>query len=316
MNPRRKPTPVRLTWPLNETTASTLTPDVHAALAAWTPAAAAPAHIIDWSRAAAAGLRPGSASTATRYARAILRHATRLHDLGIDPTTGNEAFETTHIEATIASTLAQLPASTRANETSALRKAARTLGGTAAAVAGGAGRPTSSTPYAPHQAQQLLIAALHLPSARRRKELTCMVTLSLGAGLHTQEICALTAGDITFNADSILVPTGIGAIPVLNAYAGALREVLTDQPATAPLIDNTSDVGVGAMNAYGISHGMTGWNIWRAVATWRTHQLSRVPLPVLARGLRLSARYLSGLLEHCPEVTDEQLLALRDADSA
>ena len=83
-----------------------------------------------------------------------------------------------------------------------------------------------------------------------------------------------------------------------------------------PLIGNTSDVGIGAMNSYGISHGMTDWNIWRAVATWRVYQLSRVPLPVLARGLRLSPRYLSGLLEHCPAVDDQQLRHLRDSETA
>jgi integrase len=241
----------------------------------------------------------------------------RLHGLGIDPTVSSETFSPAHIEATIAGEFSRLPASTRANETSALRKAARLLGlHSPQADVASAGRAASSTPYTATEAEALLISALHLPSARRRKELTCMVALSLGAGLSTQEISALHVGDINTGAGGATVTTSIGAIPILSTYVQALHEVLADQPEAAKIISNTSDVGIGAMNAYGISHGMTGWNIWRAVATWRVYQLSRVPLPVLARGLRLSPRYLAGLLEHCQGVDDLQLDSLSDSETA
>lgn len=232
MNPRRKPAPVRLEWPLPDTIADMLPSDVLAALTAWSPKADADATIVDWARAAAAHLRPQSANTATRYARAILRHGIRLHDLGMDPTS-SDAFTPAHIEATIAAVFSGLPASTRANETSALRKAGRLLGPhTPKATGAGATRASSSTPYSGTEAEALLINALHLPSARRRRELTCMVALSLGAGLNAQEICALHVGDICTGADGSTVTTSTGAIPVLTDYTSALHEVLVAVGAT------------------------------------------------------------------------------------
>lgn len=245
-------------------------------------------------------------------ARAALRHANRLAADGI-PLSAEQALTPAQVEHTIATVFHPEASAAGTSRAGALRAAARTLNPAAwPAMTPGAGRKPPAAPYTSGEAAALLDTATKLSSARRRRELTAVVALTCGAGLTGAEAARTSWADITCGDGAVSVHVDGRTIPVLSAYAPALAAAAEGQDPSAGVLANTTDNGVWALHDYARSHGMAGWDVWRATNTWRVHQLSRVPLPVLARGLALSPAHLAGLLAHCPTPDDEALTALAD----
>lgn len=306
---RRKPRTVVLAWPHPD--ADEECPRA-ARLSRWTPTGDHTDGVVAFARALA-WLSGADVQQLPSVARAALRHADRLVSDGI-PLDAAQGLSQAQVEHTIATAVRPGSSPGATATATLLRAAARTVYPSGwPAAAPGAGRKAPAAPYSPAEAAALLDVATSLRSKRRRREMTAMVALACGAGLTGAEVGRTRWADITFDGDAASVSAAGRTIPILSAYAPALASAAAGQDPDAHVLANTTGNGVWGLHTYAREHGMDGWDVWRATNTWRVHQLCRVPLPVLARGLGLSPAHLAGLLAHCPEPDDDALAALGDA---
>ena len=282
-----------------------------AQLNAWTPSSRHTDETLAFARAVAwLSGQDGQRLLAT--ARAALRHANRLATDGI-PLTAEQALPPIQVEHTAATVFRPGASATGTAHAGALRAAARTIHPSSwTTTTPGAGRKPPAAPYTPDEAAALLDAAKSVRSKRRRRELAAFVALTCGAGLTGTEVSRLTWADITPKDTGATVSVAGRRVPVLSAFAAALMGAADGQDAGAGVLTNTTDNGVWLVHDYARTHGMPDWDVWRATNTWRVHQLSRVPLPVLARGANLSPAHLAGLLVYCPAPDDTSLALLGD----
>lgn len=300
-----------LTWPPKDAESR---PTLASKLATWSPTGSASAETVDWARAVAWGAGTTSVPAAMRTARAALRHAERLvaDGIGLDAPT---ALAAPQVEHTIATVFAKRTPATRAYSARALRIAATVLnpsGGWTPAAAPARRRPPS-VPYTDAEQARLLDVACHLKSSRRRAELTAAVALMCGAGLTGPEVARCTFDDINVDTEGRVRVTVAGRqLPVRARFAEGLASLSADAAAGTPVWVNSTDSAVCRLHAYARSHGMAIWDPWRATNAWRVFQLGRVPLPVLARGLTISASHVAGLLNYCPIPDGDAMAALFD----
>lgn len=300
-----------LTWPPND---AATRPPLASKLSDWSPTGSASAETVDWARAVAWRAGTHSAAATMRTARAALRHAERLTADGV-ALDGSSALSSAQVEHTIATVSTKRTPATRAYAAGALRSAAATINpsGGWTPPAEPVGRRPPTAPYTDAEQAHLLDVARHLQSARRRAELTAAVALMCGAGLTGQEVARCSFDDIDTDAEGRVKVTVAGRqLPVRARFAGALASLSAAAASGAPVWVNSSDSAVCTMHAYARSHGMAIWDPWRATNAWRVFQLGRVPLPVLARGLTISASHVAGLLNFCPNPDGDALAALCD----
>lgn len=306
---RRKRRTVVLAWPHPDAVEEC---PRAARLSRWTPTGDHTGEAVAFARAVA-WLSGADVQQLPSVARAVLRHADRLVSDAI-PLDAAQGLSHAQVEHTIATVVRPGTSPGATSTATLLRGAARTVHPAGwPAAAPGAGRKAPAAPYSPAETAALLDVATSLRSKRRRREMTAVVALACGAGLTGTEITRTRWADITYDGDAVFVCVAGRTVPVLSAYAAAVTGAADGQDPEAKVLVNTSDNGVAALHSYAREHGMDCWDIWRATNTWRVHQLCRVPLPVLARGLGLSAAHLAGLLAHCPEPDDDALAALGDA---
>ena len=305
---RRKPRPVVLTWPHPDIPDGDLRAD---RLNRWAPNGTHHDACVGFARAVA-WLSGHGGQKLLATARAALRHANRLATDGI-PLTAEQALLPIQVEHTAATVFRPGASATGTAHAGALRAAARTIHPSGwTTTTPGAGRKPPAAPYTPDEAAALLDAAMNVRSKRRRRELAAFVALTCGAGLTGTEVSRLTWADVTPKDTGATVSVAGRRVPVLSAFAAALMGAAVGQDPGAGILTNTTDNGVWLLHDYARTHGMPDWDVWRATNTWRVHQLSRVPLPVLARGANLSPAHLAGLLAYCPAPDDTSLALLGD----
>ena len=228
------------------------------------------------------------------------------------------------VEGYLAGPVAASPDSTRATVRSALRRAVRRLAPASAPQV--ISYQPVQPPYSPFECASLVRLARNQPTATRRRELSAIVALGLGAGLSSAEQRGVTPESIVEGeldaTPALFVKVG-GATPrtvvVRATYEGLMREVLdlhrkAGRKPTDPLYglsktrhNVTSPVTQRAKTAL-----TTGVDVdpARLRSTWLVAVMSApVPLGALLRasGLR-SARTLVDLVAYCPE-PDEAAVA-------
>jgi hypothetical protein len=174
-------------------------------------------------------------------------------------------------------------------------------------------------PYTAAECAAFVRLARNQPTNPRRRELSVIVGLGLGAGLNGRDLKALRAADIAdltqLDGSTVLVVTVAGdrprSVPVRTAYASLVREALTlhraeRRGANAALLGQKA--GRRNVTTPALAHAVTATEdgvdiaVNRLRATWLVACLSAgVPLGSLlhAAGLR-SARTLTDLLPYCP----------------
>ena len=214
---------------------------------------------------------------------------------------------------------AGVPDGSRATRRSVLRRALRSLDAT--------GRPAPiayqpvASPYSPAECAAFVRLARHQPSPARRRELSFVVGLGLGAGLDGRDLRHIARDgfsdvDLGETSPGLSVTVAGGDRPrsvvVRRAYEPLVREALASHDAarrgrTAPVLGRsqarrniTTPVMTHAVTARAAE--TVAIEVNRLRATWLVAAMcAPVPLGTLlaAAGLR-SARSLCDLLAHCP----------------
>ena len=231
----------------------------------------------------------------------------------------------------VAAYLAQLdaPARSLATYRSVLRRALRALDPSPALVI--AYQPVAG-PYSPAECAAFVRLARNQPTGPRRRELSAIVGLGLGAGLDGRDLRTLSPTDIT-DLPEVQLPDGTvgllvtvrGArprqVPVRLEYVALVREAMAlhaqqDRTDTTPLVGLRPDRRnvTSSSLARAVTATSTGVDVIpaRLRSTWLVACLSAdVPLRELlhAAGLR-SARTLIDLLPYCPPPDPERVTAL------
>lgn len=156
----------------------------------------------------------------------------------------------------------------------------------------------------------MLRQALALKDPRRRQQVVVALALTAGAGLTYSEHANVKRQDVTVDLDVVFVALDGRNIPVRALYRGSLLEALSGLAPEEYVTAARGDSARSVVSMFAKSHGVTLWNPTRATNTWRVFQMSRVPLPVLLRGVGVSASHLQSLVSYCDEVSD--LTALID----
>ncbi len=212
-----------------------------------------------------------------------------------------------------------VPDGSRATRRSVLRRALRSLDA-ADRPAPIAYQPVAG-PYSPAECAAFVRLARHQPSPARRRELSFVVGLGLGAGLDGRDLRHVARDsfadvDLGETAPGLAVTVAGGDRPrtvvVRRAYEPLVREALVSHDGagrgrTAPILGRsqarrniTTPVMTHAVTARATE--TVAIEVNRLRATWLVAAMcAPIPLGVLlaAAGLR-SARSLTDLLAHCP----------------
>ncbi len=212
-----------------------------------------------------------------------------------------------------------VPDSSRATRRAVLRRALRALDPHTAATRIAYHRVAG--PYSAAECAALVRLARHQPSAARRRELSFVVGLGLGAGLDGRDLRQVdrsSFSDLELPGEAPVLAVSVGGserprtVVVRRAYEPLVREALSSHDAarrgrTAPILGRsatrrniTTPVMEHAVTAR--AGERVAIEVNRLRATWLVAAMcARVPLGTLltAAGLR-SARSLTDLLVHCP----------------
>ena len=221
------------------------------------------------------------------------------------------------VEAYLAGPLSAASVQTRSSVRTVLRRVVRNVAGTPTPER--IGHQPVQPPYAPAECAAMVRLARNQPTGARRRALSAVVALGLGAGLAARDQRRVAPEDVSRvdlgDGTTVTVVTVRGPRPrtvvMRQAYVGLLDEAIalhTEQgrSPSAPLfglVESRHNV-VSAVTGSSVTATGTGVEISaaRLRATWLVAAMcAPVPLAVLlnAAGLR-SARTLADLLTYCP----------------
>ena len=221
------------------------------------------------------------------------------------------------VEAYLAGPLSTASVQTRSSVRTVLRRVVRNVAGTPTPER--IGHQPVQPPYAPAECAAMVRLARNQPTGARRRALSAVVALGLGAGLDARDQRRVAPDDVSRvdlgDGTTVTVVTVRGPRPrtvvMRQAYVGLLDEAIalhTEQgrSPSAPLfglVESRHNV-VSAVTGSSVTATGTGVEISaaRLRATWLVAAMcAPVPLAVLlnAAGLR-SARTLADLLTYCP----------------
>ena len=159
-------------------------------------------------------------------------------------------------------------------------------------------------PYTESDVAVLLAAAAHQGTAYRRRAMTVILTLGLGAGLRTRELTLAIGRDIHSRDGHTIISVGGPAareIPILDRYAGTALTLARRYP--GPLVrelpiskPNLIATVIGTLE---IPESVQPLTVSRLRSTWAVQIFSTVPFPMaLAAYGTVRQRFLYRLNEH------------------
>ena len=241
------------------------------------------------------------------------------------------------VEAYLAGPLSGASVQTRSSVRTVLRRVVRNVAGTPTPER--IGHQPVQPPYAPAECAAMVRLARNQPTGARRRALSAVVALGLGAGLDARDQRRVAPEDVSRvdvgDGTTVTVVAVRGPRPrtvvMRQAYVGLLAEAVAlhaeqGRAASAPLFGLVESRHNVVCAVTGSSVTATGRGVEvsaaRLRATWLVAAMcAPVPLAMLlnAAGLR-SARTLADLLAYCPPPaqadTDRVLAALDDGHSS
>jgi hypothetical protein len=239
-----------------------------------------------------------------------------------------ELLDPQMVEQYLAGPVTASPAGTQATVRSILRRAVRELSGTKPVKIG---YTAVQPPYTDAECAAFVRLARNQPTSAKRRALSALVALGLGAGLDGREQKSISPDRVreVDLGDQIALVVSVGGerareVVVRAGYDALLREALhlhetegrrRDQPLYGRSSERnnvTTAVTTKAVTATGSGVDI---NATRLRATWLVALMQApVPLSVLLRtaGLR-GARTLVDLLPHCAEPTEEDIAIVQRA---
>ena len=297
------------------------------------------AHLGDLTRRLVAGYKPTSTTNAGNVATHVvgfLRWARRWPGRADStaPLQPEELLTAGLVDAYVATLTT--PDATKATQRSVLRRAVRSLDASAQ-PAKIAYRPVAA-PYDPVACSALVRLARHQPTKDKRRSLSLVVGLGLGAGLDGRDLRHVSRDgfhDVELGEETPGLAVTIGGterprtVVVRRTYEPLVREALALHDAArrgqrVPILGRSAtrrNITTPVMETAVTAQAGVAVNIEvnRLRATWLVACMcASVPLNVLlpAAGLR-SARTLTDLLAHCPQPAPADVAAalahLRDA---